>query len=275
MTTAPIRPRPHLYLSVFGAWAVVLAWFHPRLVGLLSVSDGVAEYAALLFFVVFTEISWLYGLYNIGIVIFATRYRRRAARAGPPECIVDPSVHVAVLYTTCNDFIEESAESCVRQCYPSFKVYLLDDSTDPAFQARVDAFAARWPDRAVVVRRLTRAGFKAGNINNALRGAASAEPVFALVDADEILPRDFLRRLVPRLLADPACGFIQANHRSSVARPGSVGEALGIGVDVHWRWYHPLRNDYGFVMLLGHGCFLVNLYRTVCVREPAPSLAAA
>ncbi|MBK6781199.1 MAG: hypothetical protein IPG75_16920 [Gemmatimonadetes bacterium] len=26
-----------------------------------------------------------------------------------------------------------------------------------------------------------------------------------------------------------------------------------MGIDIHWRWYHPLRNRYGFVMLLGHG----------------------
>ncbi|TEU17518.1 MAG: hypothetical protein E3J21_08175, partial [Anaerolineales bacterium] len=32
--------------------------------------------------------------------------------------------------------------------------------------------------------------------------------------------------------------------------------ALGIGIDIHWRWYQPLRNKYGFVMLLGHGAVL-------------------
>jgi membrane glycosyltransferase len=34
------------------------------------------------------------------------------------------------------------------------------------------------------------------------------EPYFAVVDADEILASNFLRKLVPRIAADPACGFI-------------------------------------------------------------------
>ena len=31
---------------------------------------------------------------------------------------------------------------------------------------------------------------------------------------------------------------------------------MGIGIDIHWQWYQPLRNKYGFVMLLGHGAVL-------------------
>ena len=30
---------------------------------------------------------------------------------------------------------------------------------------------------------------------------------------------------------------------------------LGAGIDIHWEWYQPLRNDFGFVMFLGHGAF--------------------
>jgi cellulose synthase/poly-beta-1,6-N-acetylglucosamine synthase-like glycosyltransferase len=31
---------------------------------------------------------------------------------------------------------------------------------------------------------------------------------------------------------------------------------MGIGVNIHWKWYQPLRNRYGFVMFLGHGALL-------------------
>ena len=31
---------------------------------------------------------------------------------------------------------------------------------------------------------------------------------------------------------------------------------MGVGIDIHWKWYQPLRNTYGFVMFLGHGALL-------------------
>jgi cellulose synthase/poly-beta-1,6-N-acetylglucosamine synthase-like glycosyltransferase len=253
-------PKPHLYLFVIGSWVAALLWFHPRLSALLELADGAVAYGALLFFIVFVELAWLSGLYNVGVIVFRYIYRwqTRSAPTIPAANLaaVAELPPVAILYTTCNDFVEASANSCLRQDYPEFTLYLLDDSTDPDSRARVDRFAAESAGRVQVVRRPDRRGFKAGNINHALAGATAGEPVFALVDADEVLPPDFLRRTVPRLLADRECGFVQANHRSSPARPGSFQADLGIGVDIHWRWYQPLRNHYGFVMLLGHGAVI-------------------
>lgn len=254
--TAPEGPagaQPHLYLNIGIAWLTALIWFHPRLVSLLNLAESPLAWIALLFFIVFIELAWLYGLYNVGVIIAAAVYRARHRNSGPPPALPETPPAVAILYTTYNDFVEASAESCITQNYPEFRVYLLDDSTDSAYQARVDAFAARYPAHVTVVRRPDRAGFKAGNLNHAMAAVATREPVFALVDADEILPPDFLRRTVAHLMADPKRGFVQANHRSNPRAQGALERALGIGIDIHWRWYQPLRNRYGFVMLLGHG----------------------
>lgn len=281
MTTTVRRgaPRPQLYLFIFGAWAATLLWFHPRLSSILALAEGPLGYAALLFFIVFVELAWLNGLYNVGVVIFGYIYRRqvrleaaaRHAGATPVPLSADTGLRadsrssalpaaelppVAILYTTCNDFVEASAASCLTQDYPDFTLYLLDDSTDPEFRARVDGFADEAGGRVRVVRRPDRRGFKAGNLNHALASATAGEPVFALVDADEILPPDFLSRTVPHLLADRECGFVQANHRCGPAAAGSFQAELGVGVDVHWNWYQPLRSRYGFVMLLGHGAVI-------------------
>jgi len=253
---AATAPRPHLYLAVFGAWLLALAWFHPRLGGLLAMANSPLSWAALAFFVVFTEIAWLYAFYNVGVLAFAAWYRRHpeADAAALPALRQHPPV--ALLYTTCNDFVEASALSCVKQRYPSFTVYLLDDSSDPAYRARVDRFAASHPERVRVVRRFDRRGFKAGNINHALTRATCGEPLFALADADEILPPDFLARTARYLQADPSCGFVQANHKCNPHASTPFAASLGQGIEVHWRWYQPLRNRYGFVMLLGHGALL-------------------
>ncbi len=250
--------RPQLYLAIFTAWVISLFWFHPRLMSLLSLAHGPVAGGALVFFIVFTEIAWLYGFYNVGVIVFAASYRRDQRRKGAllPCHLPDPAPPVAVLYLTCNDFVEESASSCLAQNYPAYTLYLLDDSSDPEQRTRVDAFAARHPGRVQVVRRQDRRGFKAGNINHGLATAALREPLFALVDADEVLPPNFLRRVVPRLLAEARCGFVQANHRSNPNHRGALADAVGVGIDIHWRWYHPLRNRYGFVMLLGHGAVI-------------------
>lgn len=256
-----LRKRPHLFATVFGLWGLALAWFHPRLWSLTELADGPWSYASITYFVVFAEIAWLYGLYNLVLVAFAIWHRRGGADRYLAAARSAEAVHgfdapaVAVLYTTCNDFDAASARSCLALDYPKFTVYLLDDSSDARARARVDAFAEAHLGRVVVVRREDRAGFKAGNLNHALANVAH-EPLFAVVDADEILPRDFLSRLVPRMLADPSCGFVQANHRSRRNVQSRLARDMGIGVDIHWKWYQPLRNDYGFVMFLGHGALL-------------------
>ncbi len=249
-------PRSTMFVTILVSWIASVIWFHPRLVLLLDMATGLGSWMSLAFFIVFVEVAWLYGFYNIWVVLFAKWYHwqeENPPTASPVQMTPLPSV--AILYTTYNDFIEASALSCVAQDYASYTVYILDDSTLPSYQQRVDAFAATYPDRVQVVRRVDRAGFKAGNLNHALENFA-LEPLFALVDADEILPTDFLSSLAPRLWADPSCGFIQASHRSNPETDSSLAQAMGVGVDIHWRWYQPLRNRYGFVMLLGHGAIL-------------------
>ncbi len=258
----PPRPtksaRPTLYIVIFAAWAMSIAWFHPRLWSLLDHAPGPLASGALLFFIVFTEIAWLYGFYNLGVIGFAMWYRHRQRVSPPPADppVTAPLPQVAMLYLTCNDFVEASAASCLSQDYPAYRMYILDDSSDEACRAQVNRFAERDPARIQIVRRADRSGFKAGNLNHGLATAAVHEPLFAIVDADEILPDDFLSRMVPRLLSDPSCGYVQANHRCNHRDAGTLAGAVGVGIDIHWRWYHPLRNRWGFVMLLGHGALI-------------------
>ncbi|MBK8544140.1 MAG: glycosyltransferase [Caulobacteraceae bacterium] len=57
-------------------------------------------------------------------------------------------------------------------------------------------------------------------------------------------------------MSNDACGFVQANHRSRPDDESPFARDLGVGIDIHWKWYQPLRNRYGFVMFLGHGALL-------------------
>lgn len=258
----PLR-KPHLFIAIFAAWGLLLLWFSPRLFNILNAARGPVSWFSLAYFAVFAQLAWLYGLYNIGVVTFAAIYRRQ--QSTNPSSTTLPkfsNVPVAILYTTCNDFMEASARSCVKVDYPNYKVYILDDSSDPGCMQRIDKFASRFSKQVQVVRRQDRRAFKAGNLNHALEKVAH-EPLFAIVDADEILPPDFLQKLVPRLTSDPQCGFIQANHHCASHPNNQLKQDMQIGVDVHWKWYQPLRNQYGFVMFLGHGALL----RRSCWQE--------
>ena len=251
------NPKPWLYISIFTAWIGTLIWFQPRLWQLLEGSYNTGSWWVLFTFIVFIDFAWLYGFYNIGVVVFALIHRWFSKKPEQALTNVNLIKHppVAILYTTYNDFLEESVQSCVDQDYSNFKVYILDDSTSPDYMATVDEFAARYPDRIQVVRRPDRTAFKAGNMNHGLENFAR-EPYFAIADADEILPPDFLCKLVPVMEADPMCGFVQANHRANPNVKSQLGKTLGVGIDIHWKWYQPLRNDFGFVMFLGHGAVL-------------------
>lgn len=249
------RPKPHLYLAVLTLWAIAVAWFHPQLATLPALGKTLWAKGALWFFVLFIDIAWAYAAYNVGVIVFGAWYAYRTRRLPQATVSISEWPAVALLYTTCNDFVERSVRSCVEQDYPDYRVYILDDGRDAECHERIDAFAAAHAGRVQVVRRPDRKAYKAGNLNHALSSVAR-EPLFALVDADEVLPPDFLQALVPRLLAQPDCGFVQATHRCNPRTSSSLARDLGPGVDSHWRWYHPLRNDYGFVMLLGHGALI-------------------
>ncbi|NUQ24635.1 MAG: glycosyltransferase [Saprospiraceae bacterium] len=250
-------PRPTLYVGIFAAWLAAAIWFQPRLLLLLDMAYNPASTLALWAFILFINFAWLYGIYNIGVVLFAIYYNRFGKQKSvTPTAVLTEYPPVAILYTTCNDFVEESVVSCVRQDYPNYTVYILDDSSDEAYKRQVDEFAARYSGLVQVIRRPDRKGFKAGNLNHGLSVAATQEPYFAIADADEILPTDFLSKLVAVMEADPSCGFAQANHRANPYSTSSLSKSLGVGIDIHWKWYQPLRNDYGFVMFLGHGALL-------------------
>jgi cellulose synthase/poly-beta-1,6-N-acetylglucosamine synthase-like glycosyltransferase len=253
----PNEPSFALYGFIFSTWLFAVVWFQPRLWQLMDMAYNLPSKVALITFILFINFAWLYGMYNLGVVLFALVYRWfPGLKSAAPRVVLEEFPSVALLYTTCNDFLEESVISCVDQDYPSFKVYILDDSSAQEYKDQVDAFAARYPGLVEVVRRPDRKAFKAGNMNHGLSKVATEEPYFAIADADEILPPDFLSKLVPVMESDPNCGFVQANHRSNPNNKSQLARDLGVGIDIHWKWYQPLRNDYGFVMFLGHGALL-------------------
>jgi len=200
----------------------------------------------------FLALGSLYGSFNL--VIFLASYFY--GRSQLPRRTLVSLPKVTVIYATCNDFDERAFDSVVGLEYPRTEVLILDDSTRSEVRTRVDRAASR--HGVTVVRRGNRRGFKAGAINDILPSLDSE--YFSIVDADEIVPADFLDRALEYFVED-RIAFVQASHYAYNRATLWTG-AMGHGVDLHWKVYQKYRNSHGVVNFLGHGAVL----RTDAVR---------
>jgi hypothetical protein len=166
-------------------------------------------------------------------------------RLSPYEHTVVPDLSVVLLYLTKDDFSEICLRSCVTQDYPSLRVIVSDDSELETYRERIDRFVVGSPECCKVVRRGDRAGYKAGNINFALRQLAQPCDWFVLVDADQRLPPHFVTELVIQGVSHP-----WASHSTLVAR------TLSAGTEAYFRWDLPAHESAGLTFLLGHGALV-------------------
>lgn len=226
------RTRLDLHLTILASW-IALNAFWWRLTG----GSGAIVTAWLL-------LTSYYACFHVASCLFSALARgrsdaRRSVRTPP----------VAVLYLCMNDVRERAVASCVAQEYTDCEVFVLDDSTDDAERARVDALAAHLP--VTVIRRATRDGFKAGNLNHALSHIARRFEHVAVIDADELIPPDFVAKTVMLMEGDAELAFVQAAH--SLYGTSDYAKVTGDGIETHWNYFLPARNRSGFVYSYGHG----------------------
>jgi cellulose synthase/poly-beta-1,6-N-acetylglucosamine synthase-like glycosyltransferase len=240
-----------LYAVIVGSWLLLLV----LLAGAVRpvVEAAFRRDASLGVMTVFTALFiayfWLNGLKDIA---YPVAYRLMRHPVPPPR--EDGALPlVGLLYATCNDFSAESLDRSLRQDYPNCTPVILDDSSKAECIAEVDEYARRCC--IPVVRRTGRAGFKAGNLNNYLRGAGRRLDFFVIIDSDEILPRGFVTRALEYFADDPSTGIVQANHVATRNRT-SFMRMFAPGVDAHWPAYQAVKTRFGFMSLLGHGAMV-------------------
>ena len=114
------------------------------------------------------------------------------------------------------------------------EIQVLDDSTDETVDI-VAAAVAHERARGVDIRHVRRggrAGYKAGALAHGLERARG--DFVAIFDADFEPPRDFLRRLVPRLVADQSAAFIQARWGHLNRRESLLTALQALSIDGHF-----------------------------------------
>ncbi len=265
-----MKKSPALYFTMLAIWTVLLAllWVNfipniarvPFLAGKRVGAAAVAGARALLLFNgAFISYFWLNGVKDFLYVIWYYAFRKKLYRRYHEIIDVDVSGakdKILMVYCTCNDFDGESLARSIKQNYPYFDVVILDDSTEENYKEKVNEFAL---SRGIkVVRREDRRGFKAGNINHYLLSAECKEKgydYYVILDADEILPENYLYESLKYFYAHENVGIVQANHVSDRNRNFFM-KLFHVGVNSHWPTYQTMKHFYGFSTMLGHGATL-------------------
>lgn len=262
-----MKKKPTLYIIVFAVWAGCAALLAVCLAQLLPAVAGEPWRRGLIIALLALNTAILAALWlgSIKDLVFSLAYalRRKAlkralqrqaaegerALAGAAE----PLPRVLLLYCTCNDFNEQALSRCRRQKYGNCKTVILDDSTDPAYK-RAAAKYALHHSNVEVVRRQDRSGYKAGNLNNYLRGRSDYD-YFVVLDSDEVIPPDFISKALRYFAADENCGAVQARHVASEGK-NMFQRLLGRSVAGNGRTVQVIKNFYGANALLGHGMMI-------------------
>jgi cellulose synthase/poly-beta-1,6-N-acetylglucosamine synthase-like glycosyltransferase len=126
------------------------------------------------------------------------------------------------------------AAACLDWPRDLLEIQLLDDGRGEDHEALRQAARRVVSDsiNLAVLRRGERTGFKAGNLAFGLRH--SDAPYVAIFDADFVPPRDFLRRTVPALVADPGLSFVQARWGHANRALNWLTRAQGVLLDGHF-----------------------------------------
>lgn len=160
---------------------------------------------------------------------------------------------VYVLYCTRNDFDEESIEECLKQEYKNCKFFILDDSNDKEYIEQINNFVKKHP-KVEIIRRENNKGFKAGNINNFLSKNKNYD-FFVVLDADEIIPSDFIGKALMYFQENKKIGILQAKNLCT--RQTNWFDYIGSYIhNFQWQNQYNSRNNIGMQNLCGHGAMI-------------------
>jgi len=246
--------RATLYLVIVGIWLLILAGSAPSFWRTFSGLDSLLAKGLFVPFAGCLALFWFYGVYHSVLLVFS--YMGRPDLGARAQALAKDkpfSPKVAIIYTTYNDFDREAALTCLNQDYPNYQVFLLDVSTNPDMRKRVDAFQEEFAPATTLVRLQPRQGFKARSLNDTLKTAVGDDyEFFAVCDADNYWPSDFLSRTIPYFLLDERIAFVQANPTNSGRSEGKFTKDFGVAVDASWALYQRARDRYGLLMCMGH-----------------------
>jgi cellulose synthase/poly-beta-1,6-N-acetylglucosamine synthase-like glycosyltransferase len=248
-----VKKKPHLYLVVIGLWLLITAVSIPSFWRTFNELNSVLATVLFVPFIGCLVFFWFYGLYHLVFLVFS--YLPRSDLGVKVQDLAKGTLlsKVAIIYCTYNDFNRDAALTCLRQDYPNYHVFILDVSTDEAIRKQVDAFYQEFASATTLVRLPPGPGFKARSLNVTLKTSVGEEyAFFAVCDADNYWPSDFLSRTFNYFLLDKRIAFVQAKATSSGHSQGKFAKDFEVAIDASWTLHQLPRDRYGLLMCMGH-----------------------
>ncbi|HEX6349521.1 MAG TPA: glycosyltransferase [Candidatus Dormibacteraeota bacterium] len=191
--------------------------------------------------------SLLLFAFGLNLLYLSWRSLRQARRQPDPLPSELPLVCVQIPVYNERYVVDRVVAAAAALDWPRdrLEIQVLDDSDDETV-AIAGRACGRWRARGVRIRHLrrgTRAGYKAGAL--AFGMAASQAPFFAVLDADFVVPRDFLRRLMGAF-EDARVGFAQARWGHLNEDYSTLTAIQALAIDYHFLVEQAVRSGGGF-----------------------------
>jgi cellulose synthase/poly-beta-1,6-N-acetylglucosamine synthase-like glycosyltransferase len=209
----------------------------------------------------------LLTLYTSGQIVLLALYLRHKNREIPLPVIDKwPTVTLQLPIYNEHHVVKRLLNAVARLDYPRDRlvVQVLDDSTDDTSRLIAILVAKLRRDGLNIqhIQRKSRVGYKAGAL--AYGTSISDSELIGVLDADFILPPDFLRRTVPYMVADPSLGIVQTRWGHLNAFDNWLTRAQALSVDAHFVVEQTARNRAGWLLTFnGSG----GLWRAACIRD--------
>jgi len=209
---------------------------------------------------VFLSSLLLFG-FGLNLLYLSWRSLRLPGPAPPPACDEPPLVCVQIPVYNERYVVDRVVDAAAALDWPRdrLEIQVLDDSDDETVAIAARA-CRRWRTRGLSVthvRRGSRAGYKAGALAHGM--GLSQAGYFAVLDADFVVPPDFLRELMGAF-TDPRIGFAQARW-GHLNEDYSVLTAIqALAIDYHFLVEQAVRST---------GGFFTNFTGTACIWRRA------
>lgn len=162
--------------------------------------------------------------------------------------------------------VERLIDAVAESDYPKDKleIQVLDDSTDETVEL-ASARVAYWQSRGLQIEHTTRdvrEGYKAGALAHGLRNAKGE--FIAIFDADFLPQPDFLRRMIPAIVADASLGMVQARWGHINDTESTLTRVQSALLDSHFVIEQDVRNGAGLFMNFNG---TAGVWRRACIDD--------
>ena len=248
-----MQKSANLYLFTFFIWIIVSAVADKQLYSLLNYDKATLKLLWIICIAILNYF-WLFSCYHVSSYLFSLFYQPQHKNSNTLR-IFNSCPHVAILYTTKNDFLPLCVESCIHLDYLNCHTFICDDSNDQSIERIIDQFSEKHRNRCSIIRRDNNVGFKAGNLNNALRLIHPQYKYIVIADHDSALPSNFIQASLKYFQDNRNLAFVQAIHQGEICYRSAFSRDLALGVDCLWEYLN-LKNRFGLTSCFGHGVFI-------------------